>query len=70
MMATTRRLTLSVLFAVLLAGCGQKGPLYLPEREPRQADEATQTNGPAQEREEEENDEGEEENGDEGAFGR
>ena len=38
----SRRLRLAPLAAlVLLAGCGQKGPLYLPERTPGQHPQAT-----------------------------
>lgn len=31
------RLTLGLLLLMLLAGCGQKGPLYLPETTPPEA---------------------------------
>ena len=36
-----RGIVLGVALALALAGCGQKGPLYLPEPEDRPAQEST-----------------------------
>lgn len=37
--------TITLLFAIVLAGCGQRGPLYLPD-EPPPASSANQASGP------------------------
>lgn len=36
---TTRLAILALAFALLLGGCGQKGPLYLPDEQEQQQEE-------------------------------
>lgn len=39
MISSVRHAALAALFLLLLAGCGQKGPLYLPTEDPAKASE-------------------------------
>ncbi|UCH48606.1 MAG: lipoprotein [Betaproteobacteria bacterium] len=39
------RYTTLILTLVLIAGCGSKGPLYLPEEEPAETQSAEDANG-------------------------